>query len=132
MAKEYECTQYVVKAMMTDFFLEKLLGLEGLVGRGAVEAGDGDVVETEVDAELGDVVDHVVEEEAAEHGGARGFGDDLRAEAEAPGFLEGLVAGVDEGVAAFLRGVIECGEGRAAAPPFERGLRARGCGHVHA
>src|ERR1700753_3851692 len=119
MAKEYERTQYVVKATMADFFLEKLLVLEGLVGGGRVEAGDGDVVEAEVDAELGDVVDHVVEEEAAEHGGAGGFGDDLRAEAEAPGFFEGLVAGVDEGVAALLRGVIERAEGWAAAFPLE-------------
>src|ERR1700761_2087401 len=112
MAKEYERTQYVVKATTTDFFLEKLLVLEGLVGRGAVEAGDGDVVEAEVDAELGDVGGHVVEEEAAEHGGAGCFGNDLRAEAEAPGFFEGFIAGVDEGVAAFVGGVIERAEGR--------------------
>lgn len=36
------------------------------VGTGAVEGGDGDVVEAEVDAELGGVVDEVVEEHDAE------------------------------------------------------------------
>ena len=73
-----------------------LLRSEGFVGGGAVEAGDRDVVEAKVDAELGDVVDHVVEEEAAEHGGAGSVGDDLGAEAEAPVLHQGFVAGVDE------------------------------------
>jgi len=34
---------------------------EGFVGGGAVDAGDGDVVEAEVDAELGAVVDEVID-----------------------------------------------------------------------
>src|ERR1700761_8742537 len=119
MAKEYERTQYVVKATTADFFLEKLLVLHGFVGGGAVEAGDGEVVEAEVDAELGDVVDHVVEEEAAEHGGAG-----VVAEGEAPGFFEGFVAGVDERAAALLCGVVERFDGVGAALPVEWGLRA--------
>src|SRR5580658_467408 len=99
--------------------LEALLSTEGFVGGGAVEAGDGDVVEAEVDAELGDVVNHVVEEEAAEHGGSGFFADELLAEAEAPGLLEGFVVGVDERAATLLCGVVERFDGVGAALPVE-------------
>ena len=61
------------------------------VGGGAVERGDGDVQEAEIDAELGDMVDHVVEEEVAEHFCARGFANELLAEGEAPGPHEVVV-----------------------------------------
>src|SRR6185437_7791065 len=116
----------VVKGQYLQFGREReLLGAERFVGGGAVEAGDGDVVEAEVDAELGDVVDHVVEEEAAEHGGAGSVADELGAEAEAPGLHQGFVAGVDEGSAAFLRTVVERGEGGGAALPLEGEVRAR-------
>ena len=62
-----------------------LAGAERLVGGGAVEAGDGDVVEAQVDAELGAVVDQVVEEHVAVGERARAVGDDVVAEGELPG-----------------------------------------------
>ena len=60
-----------------------------LVAAGAVEAGDGDVVEAEVDAEDGAVVDDVVHEEAADDGGAGHGEDDAVAAAEGPLVGEG-------------------------------------------
>src|SRR5581483_9585151 len=86
----------------------RLFGGPLFVGGGAVEGGHREVVEAEVDAELGDVVDHVVEEEAAEHGGARAFADELLAEAEAPGSHEGFVGGGGQRGAALGSGVVEC------------------------
>ena len=47
------------------------------VGGGAVESGDGDFVEAEVDAELSAVVDEVVEEHGPIEDGSGAFGDDF-------------------------------------------------------
>ena len=64
--------------------VESLWG-EGFVGGWAVDAGDGQVVEAEVDAELGAVVDHVAEEGVSEGTGAGVFADDVAAVGELPG-----------------------------------------------
>ena len=53
----------------------------GFVGRGAVETGDGNVVEAQVHAQLGAVVDHVVHDHAANDGDAR-HGEDGLARSE--------------------------------------------------
>lgn len=73
-----------------------LLGGPLFVGGGAIEAGDGDVVEAQVDAELGDVVDHVVEEHGAEGESTRAVEDDLFAPGELPVGGEAVVGGGDE------------------------------------
>ena len=67
-----------------DWRIQRLLWGPLFVGGGAVEGGDGDLVEAEVDAELGDVVDHVVEEHGAEGEGAWAVEDDLLAPGELP------------------------------------------------
>src|SRR5215203_4263472 len=67
--------------------LERVL----LVAAGAVEAGDGDVVEAEVDAEDRAVVDDVVHEEAADDGAARHGEDYAFAAAQCPHIVERFI-----------------------------------------
>src|SRR5205823_2338312 len=67
------------------------------VRRRAVEAGDRDVVEPQVDGELAAVMDDVVHHEAAMHGDLGHGEDHVLAVAEGPGLVPGLVAGAGEG-----------------------------------
>lgn len=76
--------------------MKKALEAHAVVGGGTVERWDGQVVEAEVDAELGAVVDQVVEEHAAVGGGTGLVGDDRISEAELPGLLEVGIAGFGE------------------------------------
>jgi hypothetical protein len=80
------------------------------VGGWAVESGDWDFVEAEVDAELAAVVDEVVEEHGAIEDGSGALGDRLFAPAYLPVSLQVFVAGGLEGVAGFGAGFLEFGE----------------------
>src|SRR6476469_1093989 len=63
-----------------------------LVRRRAVKAGDRDVVEPQVDGELGAVMNDVVHDEAAQHGDLGHREDRVLAVAQRPGLEELLVA----------------------------------------
>jgi hypothetical protein len=102
-----------------------------LVGGRAVEGGDGDVVEAEIDAELRSVVDEMVEAQTAEAERAGIVGDDLVAVAKLPRSGEVLVAGGRQGGAAFGGTFVELLESVLACREFQRHVRAFGVGHVH-
>ncbi len=81
---------------------------------------------------MGGVVDEVVETHLAKADGTRRFGDEVFAEAEAPGLGEVLIGGRGHGGATFAGGVIEEVESRLARLEDERPLRVFRSGEVHA
>jgi hypothetical protein len=103
-----------------------------LVGGWAVEGGDGDVVEAEIDAKLRGVVDKVVEEHLTEGLRARAVGYDLVAVEEGPWCGEGFVGGCGDGLATSCCAFVELVETGFAGLKDEGCLRARGLGEVHA
>jgi hypothetical protein len=84
--------------------------LELFVGGWAVESGDGDFVEAQVDGELAAVVDEVVEEHAAVEDGSGSVGDYLFSPAQLPVGLQAFIGGGLEGVTGFGAGLFEIGE----------------------
>jgi hypothetical protein len=105
---------------------------ELLVGGGAVECGNRNVVESEVDPELRGVVDKVVEAHLAEGEGARIVADDVLAEAETPGGRKVFIGGGGDGVATGLGAFIEVTEAVFAGLELEWDVGAGGVRHVHA
>jgi len=81
-----------------------------LVGGWAVGGGDGEVVEAEVDAELGAMVDEVVEEHAADGLVAGAVVDGLISLRELPGLVHGAVGGLFEERVGFGAVLVEAGE----------------------
>ena len=108
------------------------LGAPLLIGGWAVEGGDWDVVEAEIDAELRGVVDEVVEEHLAEGERAWAVGDDLLAVAELPRCRESFVGGCGDCVTAGCCTFVEFIEAGLTGFKDKGGLRARGLGEVHA
>jgi hypothetical protein len=105
---------------------------ELFVGRGAVECGNRDVVEAEVDAKLRGVVDKVVEAHLAEGEGARIVADDVLAEAKTPRNGKVFVGGGSDSVATGLGAFIQMTEAVFAGLELEWDVGAGGVGHVHA
>ncbi len=67
------------------------------IGRGAVKGRDGELVQPQIDAELGAVMDHVVHDAGAQDGGARQAEDRSATEKERPGLPQVRVAGPGDG-----------------------------------
>ena len=103
-----------------------------LVGGGAVECRNRDVVEAEVDAKLRGVVDKVVEAHLAEGEGARIVANDMLAEAETPGSRKVFVGGAGDGVATGLGALLEVTEAVFSGFEYERNMRSLRISHVHA
>ncbi len=61
------------------------------IGRGAVKGRDGELVQPQIDAELGAVMDHVVHHAGAQDGRARQAEDGSATEMERPGLPQVLV-----------------------------------------
>lgn len=78
-----------------------------LVGGGAVGGGNGDVVEPEVDAELGAVVDDVVEEHGTDGIVAGAVVDRVAVVGELPGLMHGAVGCVFEESVGFGAELVE-------------------------
>lgn len=110
----------------------RVLCLERFVGGGAVETGDGEVVEAEVDAQLGSVVDEVVEEHEAEGLGAGELRDDVFAVGELPDHGEVFIGGGGECCAGVDEVCVKGGEHGFCGFEDEVRLGELAVGHVHA
>ena len=79
----------------------------GLVGRRSVNGGYGDAVQAQVDAELGAMVDKVIEEHLPVSQEPRSLKNGLTLESEDPVLLPGFVGCVDERLADLGHALVE-------------------------
>src|SRR6187402_508061 len=99
---------------------------EGFVCRRPVEAGYGEILQAEVDAELGSVMNEVVEKHSAIEEHLWGGHDDLVAEAHGPDLLEVFVGHGGESLTEAGAALLETVEKILTVPEGEVGPLVRG------